>query len=483
MARLHLIYLDIDTGYYPGVNHGLASLVAAIRYRGHFVSFHHLISQEPLLGVIQRAREAGPDIIGFSFASPQKYFARHYAPAVHAALGKVQIAGGPHPSLVPEEVLDMGGISGACLGEAEFSCPEFLDNFDRGLDLSITPGFCWRLPDGKIIRNPVLPLAADMANLPLPDYSVFDTAAIAEASSGWVFVMVTRGCPYNCSYCCNHSLRQIYPNRQDYVRVPGVDHALKIIEHSLQYYPKIKGIVFDDDLLIFKEDWFTQFARQYQRTINLPYTCNIRVENASPGIIRALQESGCSMVYLGIESGNEWVRSYILNRHYHNREVIECCIRLKQAGIPLSVYNIVGFPFETKAHMEDTLKLNQLIDSDSGIVFYYYPFPGTKLFKLCKQYALLLDDAQMTQTGYLEKPSIKPVHCSYSDCIKIYRKIRLFLAAKTISRGFGLSRWFAQLIYGIMNLYPSLFVNLITKRSKLKDIIRKVGYRLIFDKK
>ena len=30
------IYLDIDTGYFPGVNHGLASLAATVRSEGHF---------------------------------------------------------------------------------------------------------------------------------------------------------------------------------------------------------------------------------------------------------------------------------------------------------------------------------------------------------------------------------------------------------------------------------------------------------------
>jgi radical SAM superfamily enzyme YgiQ (UPF0313 family) len=482
MARLHLIYLDIDTGYYPGVNHGLASLVGAIRERGHFVSFHHLTSPEPAPAVIRRAQEAGPDIIGFSFTSPQKRFAAQYAAALHEALGKVQIAGGLHPTLAPEEVLEMAGVSGACLGEAEISGPELLANFDRGLDLARTPGFWWRRPDGEVIRNAIPPLEANLANLPLPDYSIFDTAVIGEASWWWIFVMVTRGCPYDCSYCCNHVLRQIYPNRKHYVRLPPVDHALKVIQHSLTYYAQVKGIIFDDDLLMLNPAWFTQFARQYHRTIKLPYTCNLRVENATPAVIEALKESGCTMVHLGIESGNEWVRRHLLNRPHRNRDILECCTRLKQAGLAFSTYNIVGFPFETKEQMEETFKINKMIEQDFGIVFYFYPFPGTRLFKLCKEYDLLLDEVEMTQAGYIEKPSIKPVHCSLSDCIRIYRKIRLLLAAKTIALGFRLPRWFAQVIYGIMNLYPSFFVRLITKRSDLKNIIRKIAYILIFDK-
>ena len=132
MARIHLIYLGIDTGYFPGVNHGLASLAAAVRHNGHTLSLHHLASEEGPEAAVQRAREQSPDIIGFSFTSPPKKYAAIYAAALHKAMAVLQIAGGVHPSIIPEEVLKMGFFSGVAVGEAEISLPELLSRLDQG---------------------------------------------------------------------------------------------------------------------------------------------------------------------------------------------------------------------------------------------------------------------------------------------------------------------------------------------------------------
>ncbi len=72
MAKIHFIYLDIDTGSYPGVNHGLASLNAALKEDGHSVSLDHISTLEPEDDVATKAMKSEADIIGFSFVTNQK---------------------------------------------------------------------------------------------------------------------------------------------------------------------------------------------------------------------------------------------------------------------------------------------------------------------------------------------------------------------------------------------------------------------------
>lgn len=471
MARIHLIYPDIDTGFVPGVNHGLASLAGAVRQQGHNFSFNHIISLESIESVIQQAKNHHPDIIGFSYNSTQKQFAIQYGAAIKEAMGVTLIAGGVHPTIAPEEVLNTEVFSGVALGEAEKSLPDLLTRFDQGDDLATTPGFWWKRPAGDIYQNPVPPLEP-LANLPMPDYSIFDTASIQVASSGWIALIITRGCPYNCSYCCNHVLRGIYPIKKDYVRFPYVEHGIRLIKNGLSNYSNVHGIEFSDDLLISNRSWFLKFAESYKKEIGLPYMCNGRIEHFSDDIIRALKDSYCTRVNIGIESGNEWLRRFLLNRHMSNQTIIDCFDRLKQAKIQTSAYNMVGLPFETKDQMRDTLDINKLVRPDHGGAFYFYPFPATKLYNICKEYDLLLDDS-ITPRGYVARMMIKEIHCTRADCERIFQRIRLFYNFRIWASKLGLPDIFSKVIYWAADFSPAIFMNLVTKASWLKKIISK----------
>jgi len=412
MARIHIIYFDINTGYFPGVNHGLASLAAVARQNGHHFSFQHLSKKEPLEKVANQVIKNNPDVIGFSFTTNQRQYVFNYSEAIYEKTKVLQIAGGIDPTIAPLDVFKIKHIKGVCIGEGEYSLQELLSRLDNKKNIYDIHSFWWRGLNGNIIQNPIHPLNPDLSKLPFPDYSIFDTQSINKASSGWIAMSLIRGCPYNCYYCCNHVLRDIYPRKEYYFRTPSIEYAIALIKHNLGFYKNPIGINFADDLLTFDSDWLEEFANSYSKEISLPYTCNSRIESLSDRVVRALKKSNCKKVYIGIESGNEKIRKELLNRHYLNKDIIEGFQRLKKANISTFSYNIVAFPFETKEQMKETLKINRIIKPDMGIVFYFYPYPGTKLFNICKENNLLLSDEENKKiSGYLEKPAIKLTHC------------------------------------------------------------------------
>ena len=103
--------------------------------------------------------------------------------------------------------------------------------------------------------------------------------------------------------------------------------------NGIKFYRKVNGINFADDLLILNKGLFGEFAQEYKRTIGLPYTCNGRVEHFSDEIIASLKESGCTAVGIGVESGSEWLRKHILNRHHSNQQIASFFASVKQTGI------------------------------------------------------------------------------------------------------------------------------------------------------
>jgi len=482
MVRIHVIYFDINTGYFPGVNHGLASLAAAVREKSHFFSFQHLSKIESAEIVANRAIKNNPDVIGFSFGTNQRQYVSNYAQILYQKTKILQIAGGIHPTIDPLDVFKIKPITGVCIGEGEYSVQELLSRIDNKEDIYTIPSFWWRSSNRDLIRNPVHPLDPDLSNLPFPDYSIFDTEGISKASSGWVAMLLIRGCPYNCYYCCNHVLRNIYPRKEHYFRIPPVKYAINLIKHNLGFYKDSNGINFADDLLTFNSDWLDEFTNAYSKEIGLPYTCNSRIECLSDRVVRALKGSGCKTVYIGVESGNEEIRKKLLNRHHSNKDIIEAFQKLKKANISTFSYNIVGFPFETKEQMEETLKINKIIKPDMGIVFYLYPYPGTKLFTISKEHNLLLSDKEGGNiSGYLERPAIKFTHCKRKDCIKMYNKMQLFLISQGVVTGLKLPPFFGKIFYWFTNINSAFWINVFTKDSKFKFIIRKIFFKYFFN--
>lgn len=479
MAKIHFIYLDIDTGSYPGVNHGLASLSAVLKEDGHLVSLHHLSTREPEDNVVAKAVEAGADVIGFSFTTNQKKHIEKYSMAIFDKMETLQIAGGIHPTIAPLDALKTGLINGVCVGEGEHPLRELLKCIKDKKDFTHVPGFWWRLSDGHIVRNPVPPLGSEVDKMPLPDYSIFDTKRINSDSSGWVAMMLIRGCPYNCYYCCNHVLRSIYPDKKYYVRLPRVERAIDIVKHNLAYYDKVVGINFADDMLIYRREWLGKFTELYKVNIGLPYTCNCRIEHLSDEVISTLRRSGCKTVYVGIESGNEWLRRNLLNRQHTNKEIVDCFERIRGHRMSVFAYNIVGFPFETREQMKETLLLNKKAKPTSGVVFYFYPYPATRLFDICKEFNLLTDKMERL-SGYLEGPAIKLTHCTERDCIRQYNRLRLFLASRSLVSSLRLPEIFAKVLSLLFNVSPKFWVSLMTKNSLFKYKVRKLFYRYRF---
>jgi len=423
--------LSIDGGYY-GVNHGISYLVPIIKKHSYEVSILHLtkrLSNRKFRGKIEKLK---PQIVGFSFTSPQLKYFRKYSNAIAGLPNLIQIAGGVGPTLSPELVFERSNIQGIVIGEGEKPLDQLLDNLNDGRDIYHIEGFYWK-KNGALIKNPVPAFTVDLSALDFPDYSDFERSVVVSPENNSLSVMLSRGCPYNCTYCSNKTLREKYPSTTGYFRLPSVGYSVAFLEKLTGRYSDIDSIEFFDDLLIANKGWFIEFAEQYKKKINIPCRLNVRAELINAEIIEALKRMRCYSVFIGLESGNEALRKSILNRHYSNELFIEKSKMIKDAGIDLYTFNIVGFPGETIAQMNETYEFNKQIDADDGKCSFFYPFPGTKLYEVCEKGKLLLSDKEMQKiTNYNTKPVIKLDH--RKECIAIQRMITNYFTEKYYRR-------------------------------------------------
>jgi len=425
--RFVFVNLSIRSGYNSGINHGLAYLVPIVKKYGYEPHVINMRSEMSVDDFASKVDSLNPSIVGFSCVSNQLVNLTKYSRAIK---GKklLQLAGGVAATLEPEELLSSTSVDGACVGEGEIPLNNLLENIKHGRDIFGTDGFCWRRGEG-VRKSPAVQFITDLSELEFPDYSIFEDYIVS--NRGNLLITLSRGCPYNCTYCCNEAIRKVYPSPKKYFRVPSVEHSIALLVRMVARYPGTRYIQFEDDLLISDKEWFGNFSQEYKKRIDLPYSCCVRGEYINTDIAKYLKSSNCVKVLIGLESGNERLRNELLSRRYSNALFLEKAKIIKDQGIELYTFNMVGFPTETEEALRDTLKLNMMAQADNGICTFFYPYRGTELYRLCQRDGLLKEEASQI-TNYNTRPAIRLIGMSEKACIRYQRKITNYLVSQAV---------------------------------------------------
>ena len=420
------VNLSINSGFY-GANHGIAYLVPIVKRNSFKVVFLDITNDIDGDEFRKQIEDLNPSIVGFSFTSLQTKYLIKYSKAIENIPDCLQIAGGVGATLDPKGIIPQTAVDGFVVGEGEIPLDSLLKAINNGEDIYNTEGICW-YKDDKIIRNGTPQFTRDLDQLDFPDYSIFDRELVITGTSMNLNIMLSRGCPYSCTYCSNSAIRGVYSNYNGYFRMPSVEFCIKLVKDTVKQYPETQFISFEDDLLIAKKEWFLSFANEYRKQIGIPYRANVRTECINDDIIKALKESGCSVGFLGLESGNEQIRNTLLKRHHSNEMLIERALMVKNAGIKLNTFNMVGLPYETKENMQETLELNRKIKADFGICTFFCPFPGTELYEICKREGMLKEDhLRDLVNNFNTSPFLHQTSQKKEDCVKAHKRINNFL--------------------------------------------------------
>ena len=301
---------------------------------------------------------------------------------------------------------------------------DLADALDKGGDITNIKSL-WVKAGGYVHKNPIGTPIQDLDALPLPDRELFDFDAILESIDSRVGsriadVLATRGCPFNCGYCCNHALRGLYPQGTSYVRHRSVNNVLEEIRHLVARY-RVEGLIFEDDSFTLNKKWIMELLERYGREFRLPFDCNTHPTTLlDKDIVFALKEAGCQHISIGIETGNQWLRKEVLKRPVSNDQIKQAFHLVREAGIKTTSFNIVGLPYETKEMVEETIELNRLVNADAITVSIFYPYPGTHLYEVCKAAGWLTSEEKSTfvEGTILNQPSLSP-----KETMQAYRKL------------------------------------------------------------
>jgi radical SAM superfamily enzyme YgiQ (UPF0313 family) len=385
--RVLFIYPDIDP-YIPNfkgrLHFGLCSISAVLKELGIETSLLHItrdIRREELLDKVQRT---SCNIVAFSSGTNMFPYIVKYSSWIKDRFKLPIICGGVHPTVASEEAINAEGLDMICIGEGEEAMAELVEAMENGnKDIRYIKNI-WFKHNGQIHRNQPRPLI-NLDKLPFYDWKLFNVESLEDSQEGIGGYLASRGCPFKCSYCVNHQIRKLYEFEGTMVRFQSVGRVIEEIKVFLKAYPFIKYLVFHDDTLVKNNAWFSEFANAYKSQINLPYMCNTRPELVTETIAETLKDSGCTRVWIGIESGNEEIRRKVLKRGMAQSTIKEAFAILQRYRISIQTFNMVGIPYEDGKKVLETIKLNAEIGTSGARVTIFYPYPHTELYELCKK--------------------------------------------------------------------------------------------------
>lgn len=362
--------------------------------------------------------EFKPDLIALS--SVESTFARGIKLTRQAKklMDVPVIAGGVFPTLAAEIVLRENSIDMVCIGEGEEVIIELCECLQSNRDYTNILNL-WIKNGNTIIKNKIRKLNSLDLTLK-PDFSSFGQHMFYKAMQGNLFrtipVELSRGCPYRCTYCAEPAISNMYRKNEGgtHFRKKSINNLLEEIKYNINKYSGEFIYFTSETFLAISQDEFDEFIDGY-KSIQIPFWIQTRPETITYDKIRKLKEVGLYWLTIGIEHGNEKFRKKYLRRDISNNVIIEGIKILNQLDQGASLNNIIGFPFESRELIYETImlnralfKLNNRIKSNMSI---FTPFRGCELYDLCIKNKLIepvpyLSDTDFTSSSVLTFPNL-----------------------------------------------------------------------------
>lgn len=403
---------------------GLEYLAAYLERQGHdcTVIQQQCRSKEEILIEIL---DLSPKMLGISVQTYNLYESLWFARKTKALNSNiVTVFGGYHVSAPSEfNILQKHKeVDFIVAGEGEETLGELVSCLEDGDDNLQIPGLAYF--DDKVRYKEKRNRITNLDNLPFPkrvsnSLPVYKMSGLMypppSRQTGVGAISATRGCLYNCMFCCSHTIWGNGIQRRSPVNVAD-EIAFLIEEHN------VNGYFLCDLTFNANKKYAINLCREIERRDFPAYfyaMCNLRSMDRE--LAEAMAAAKCSKIGFGVESFINEVRINVKDRGGLD------CLRTNQvfddvtsAGILIKAYFIIGFPGETKESLE-LLKCDiaQLRADDIRVTF-YVPFPGTKGYELHRDRLLTSD---LTKFTTLDQPVVRLETLKSQELIKIRKDI------------------------------------------------------------
>ncbi len=362
---------------------GLLSLAAVLEESSYEVKVYDSDLLNSAVGeMVDFVKDFNPDFVGIYCNTSNYNRVIDYADSIKKIKNAPICLGGPHPIIMPEEVLKNESVDFVIMGEGELTIIELLEFLNKGKILSAVKGLAFKEKDGSIVVNERREPIKDLDSLPMPARHLVEIEKYRPSPHQYkelpmTTMVVSRGCPFGCLFCASRNVwGKVYRTR-------SVHKVIEEIKFLIERYG-VKNILFFDDLWGLRDDWTRDFCQKLiDEKIKISWSCERRVDTVNSEILKLMKKAGCYSIFYGIESFDQECLDAV-NKGI-KAEQAENVIKLtKKAGIEVRANFIIGLPLDTPEKMKRTIKKACQLNPDYVKFNVMTPYPGTLLYEQVK---------------------------------------------------------------------------------------------------
>lgn len=424
--RILFVYTEINVkfGIY-GFQHGIAAISAYLKLKGYNdIQLCYLSSIYNPSSFYKILRTFQPHVVGIYCTHYQISFIKKILSGINSSSVFI-ICGGPHSTLNPGIISEIPRLDAVCIGEGEEPLLEIIRDLEQDRRPTSVRNL-WIRSGKEIIKNSCRHFLEKLDSLPFVDRDIFSKSKFYRriGLTGISYrncFRISRGCPYQCSFCSNRNISLSQPGK--YLRFRSVDKVLEEIRQVVERYrPQV--LYFEDDSFTTNEIFINEFCEKYARYVRLPFEFSSHISLNTIPLLKRLRQAGGRRVSFGIETGNERLRSEILKKEFSNREIIEVLQEAKQLGYQTETFLMIGLPDETLESFGDTIRIIRKIQPDLCLLSVYFPFQGTDLYDYCVKKEFIKPDFIIPDNFSFRRHSL--LNMPQFPTKKILRQVRRF---------------------------------------------------------
>jgi radical SAM superfamily enzyme YgiQ (UPF0313 family) len=332
-------------------------------------------------------REQLPDVVGITCRALDLASAVVVARLAKRANPSVRVVlGGPAATTCSDMVMEDVNVDFAVRGEGEMTMKELVRAVEVGAgDLRSIDGLWFRESRG-IVRNKQRELIQDISSLPYPDR---ESLLNARRLPGPIYrrlmgdLVSSRGCPYRCTFCANHS---VWGSRKWRGRSPEdvVGEILHVRDtHGVQHF-----VFWDDLFTVNRERTVAICELMLAKGANVHWVCLVRANTIDAELLRLMRRSGCVQVQMGVESGSNRILQQ-MKKGMTVEDFRRAARVIRRSGLPWHCFLLIGIPGETREEMAATMRLVTELRPDVVELSVFAPYPGSPLHEELKVAGLL----------------------------------------------------------------------------------------------
>jgi radical SAM superfamily enzyme YgiQ (UPF0313 family) len=332
--------------------------------------------------------------------------------------------GGVHPTVSPEQCLEHADI--ICVGEGEEPLLELVERLAAGRDYTDVRNL-WSKRDGELLRTPLRPPPTDLDAWPYQDYDLTDEWVLHGGclqrmtrdlliehlraiswERGYAFrTMLSRGCRYRCTFCCNSSYGKLF-GRDWRLRRRSVAHFIGEVRRFLERFPEVRYVVIDDDHFLDDAAQVRAFCQAWRAEVGVSFSlAGLYPAMVDEATIAMLVEAGMCRASVGVQTGSPRVMRDVFHRPCSTEQLHHAFDVLSRfPGRFTPVYQVIlDNPWETDEDQLATLRLLLTIPGRYTLeCFSLTLYPGSGLHERARREELVLDDVTDVCRKNYEKP-------------------------------------------------------------------------------